>query len=98
MSMPYIAIYHVLYCFETSKCALSRGPVKLPVYNLNSNKEQGKLFQPVWKTLLPIYAMSAFRNSGTQKALDTVVFHRKSLQPSVGAAGSRNERHAKLPI
>ena len=50
---PYIAC-HVLNCFESWKRALSRGPVRLHVYNLYSNKEQEEVFQSVWKGLVPI--------------------------------------------
>ena len=42
--------------------------------------------------------MTVFLSSGTQKALDTVVFQGNYLPPGVGAAGRRQDRPAKLHI
>ena len=97
--MPYIPIYDVLYCFKILKRAFSRAPLKLRVWNLNSNKEWREFFSICLGSPGAHICMIVFLKSRT-----TEIFRHRYLSAvstfnhGNGVAGSTPETPANLPI
>ena len=96
--MLHVCIQHVPCCLETWKRALSRGPLNLQVYNLNSNKERGEVFSNCLERPGDPIRNDCFLTVELRKPQTPIVFQCQQLPPEVGAAVIRHDRHSKLPI